>query len=235
MSEIRHIEWKTVVSASFPIMMGYIPLGMAFGYLLQTNGASWWLAPLMSLFVFAGAAQFLAIPMLAAQLSIGEIAVATLIVNLRHIFYGLSLLDGLPDNRLKRFYMIYALTDENYSVLTTLKGEHSDNFRFAVTALNHFYWVIGALVGALIGNVVPNRIEGIEFSLTALFVVLAVEQAYSVKSAAPFLIAGLSFLAARLAFPDQSLFVAILLSATLGFFHVRSGLDTLARKGERNE
>ena len=216
------LDWQRVVAVSFPIMMGYIPLGMAFGYLLQTHGASWWLAPVMSFFVFAGAAQFLAIPMLSANLGISEIIFATFVINLRHVFYGLSLLDRLPDGKFKRFYLIFSLTDENYSVLTTLKKSESEQFQLAVTALNHFYWVAGAFFGALIGNMIPSRIEGVEFSLTALFAVLAVEQAYSVKSAMPFAVAVCSYAVAAFLFPSQSLFIAIMLSATLGLVFIRT-------------
>ena len=94
--------------------MGYIPLGMAFGFLMAQAGADWWVAPLMSLLVYAGAAQFMAVPMFAAGESLAAIAVATLVVNLRHIFYGLSILDRLPQGRLARACLAWQLTDETY-------------------------------------------------------------------------------------------------------------------------
>ncbi|NDP48740.1 MAG: AzlC family ABC transporter permease, partial [Sulfuriferula multivorans] len=110
----------SVLTLSAPVAMGYIPLGMVFGFLFVQAGAAWWLAILASLVVFAGAAQYMMIPMIAAGLSVSTIALATLIVNMRHVFYGLSLLNKLPQNKLLRWYVVFGLTDETYSVLTTM-------------------------------------------------------------------------------------------------------------------
>ena len=111
----------SVLALTTPVAMGYIPLGTVFGFLFVQAGAEWWLAVLSSVIVFAGAAQYMMIPMLVAGLPVGAIALATLIVNLRHVFYGLSLLNKFPPHGLLRWYMVFALTDETYSVLTTVR------------------------------------------------------------------------------------------------------------------
>lgn len=109
-----------LLSLTLPVAMGYVPLGIVFGFLFVQAGGAWWLAVASSVLVFAGAAQYMMIPMLVAQLPVATIALATLVVNLRHVFYGLSLLQRFPASGPLRWYMVFALTDETYSVLTTL-------------------------------------------------------------------------------------------------------------------
>jgi len=104
--ETQKTKFSTLLGFSIPIAMGYVPLGAVFGFLMVQAGAAWWLAPLSSILVFAGAAQFMAIPLLVAGASISSIVLATAVVNLRHIFYGLSLLDQLPKNKWQRAYLI---------------------------------------------------------------------------------------------------------------------------------
>jgi hypothetical protein len=109
-----------LLSLTTPVAMGYIPLGMVFGFLFVQAGGAAWLAVLSSIVVYAGAAQYMMVPMLAAGLPVGAIALATAVVNLRHVFYGLSLLDRLPERRGLRWILAFCLTDETYSVLTAL-------------------------------------------------------------------------------------------------------------------
>ncbi|AKJ31530.1 branched-chain amino acid permease [Caldimonas brevitalea] len=202
--------------------MGYVPLGAVFGYLLVQAGAVWWMAPLTSLLVFAGAAQFMAIPMLAAGAPLGSIVLATLIVNLRHVFYGLSLLDKLPQRKLARWYLIWALTDENYSVITTLPAGTSSTRMVAVAMLNHGWWVLGTLLGAAIGLQAPTALTGIDFSLAALFAVLTAEQWRATRRPAPILLALASYGVARWVAPSQALAVAIGLCVVLSAILSRS-------------
>ncbi len=209
-------------SLSVPVAMGYVPLGAVFGFLLVQAGAAWWLPPLASLLVFAGAAQFMAIPLLAAGASLGTIVLATAIVNLRHIFYGLSLLDKLPANRLARAYLIWVLTDENYSVITTLPATATKRQMVGVALLNHGWWVLGALIGAAAGAQASTSIVGIDFSLAALFAVLAVEQWRASKRAIPLITAVLSYAVATLFAPSQALLFAIGLSLLVGLAMARA-------------
>ncbi len=208
----------SVLSLTTPVAMGYIPLGAVFGFLFVQAGGSAWLAILASVVVYAGAAQYMMIPMLAAGLSVGAIALATLVINLRHVFYGLSLLDKLPQSRWLKTYCVFGLTDETYSVLTTLPANTSARQMALITGLNQAWWVLGTSVGALAGTHAQLRLTGLEFALTALFAVLAVEQWRASQSAAPLWIALLAYAAAYVAAPQHALVVAMAISVLAGVF-----------------
>lgn len=206
----------SVLSLSAPIAMGYIPLGIVFGFLFVQAGADWWLAVLASLVVFAGAAQYMMIPMIAAGLSLGTIALATVIVNLRHVFYGLSLLNKLPQNKLLHWYMVFALTDETYSVLTMMPETTGHKQMALVALLNHAWWVLGTFIGAVIGAQAKIPLAGLDFVLAALFAVLTVEQWRTKKSAAPLWVALAAYALAYLLAPAHALVIAIALSIAAG-------------------
>ena len=195
--------------------MGYIPLGMVFGFLFVQAGAAWWLAVLASIFVFAGAAQYMMIPMLAAGMSIGTIAFATLIVNLRHVFYGLSLLNRLPQGKLLRWYLVFGLTDETYSVITTMPEGSSHKRMVLVTFLNQTWWVLGSVIGAVIGERAQVTLVGLDFALVALFCVLTVEQWRSRKNAKPLWVASVAYAVAYLISAQHALLLAIALSVAV--------------------
>lgn len=206
----------SVLSATMPVAMGYIPLGTVFGFLFVQAGAAWWVAILSSVLVFAGAAQYMMIPMLAAGLPVGTIALATLIVNLRHVFYGLSLLDQLPRGRWRRAYLVFALTDETYSVLTTLPVDADDRLRLRIALLNQGWWVLGTALGALIGAQAQVSLQGLDFALAALFAVLTVEQWRARQSAAPLWVALAAYAVASLLARPHALVIAIALSLAAG-------------------
>jgi len=201
---------------SVPVAMGYVPLGMVFGFLMVQAGGAWWLALLSSLFVFAGAAQFMAIPLLAAGAPLGTIVLATLVVNLRHLFYGFSLLEKRPSKAWQRMYLIWALTDENYSLLTTLPTEISSAQRVGLVMLNHGWWILGTLIGAFLGAQISHSLSGIEFSLAALFAVLAVEQWRATRQPLPMAIAVLAYALACWCLPKHALTLAIGISLLSG-------------------
>jgi 4-azaleucine resistance transporter AzlC len=150
---------------------------MAFGVLLVGLGYPWWWATVMSVVIFAGSAQFLAVSLLAAGAGPIDAFVATFLLNLRHVFYGLTMLDryrslgrGLP-------YAVFGLTDETFSLLAGGPPHRRDGrWVLALTALNQFWWVLGSTLGALVGHSLPFSTQGLAFSLTALFVVLLIEQ-----------------------------------------------------------
>lgn len=192
-----------------PVAFGYVPLGMVYGFLWVQAGGEAWLAVLASVLVFAGAAQFMMIPMLAAGLSLGTIALATLIINLRHVFYGLSLLQRLPQGHALRAYLSFALTDETYSVLTTLPPETPPRRLVAVAALNQGWWVLGSALGALLGTGAKVGLQGLDFALCALFAVLATEQWRARHTARPLWTALLAYGLALWLWPAQALAVAI--------------------------
>lgn len=168
---------SSVFRTSLPVAFGYIPLGMAFGVLLVGVGYPWWWAPLMGVVIYAGSAQFLAVSLLAAGAGLVETFVATLLLNLRHVFYGLTLLTRYRALGRGRSYAIFALTDETFSLLAG-SPPRSDDRRFVlgVSALNQSWWVLGCALGGLVGHSLPFSTEGLAFSLTALFAVLLIEQ-----------------------------------------------------------
>jgi len=203
-------------SLSVPVAMGYVPLGTVYGFLFVQSGVAWWIPPLASLLVFAGAAQFMAVSLLAAGASASEIVAATFVINLRHIFYGLSLLHKFPSGIWARFYLIWSLTDENYSILTTLPPFATSAQMAWVAMLNHFWWVLGTLIGSAIGAQATHAFTGIDFSLAALFAVLTVEQWRATGRTAPIFIAVVSYAIAWWLLPSQALLVSIGMSLVAG-------------------
>ncbi len=214
-------EIKAAFKVSIPVMMGYGVLGFAFGLLLVSFNYSWYLAPIMSLFIYAGALQFVAINFFNVKAGLVDIAIASWFVNLRQSFYGLSLLKRFKKSGKLKPYLIFGLTDETYALLTTLKDD--DNLKkhwyyFFLTAFNQSYWFVGSTLGAIVGSTIEFNTAGLEFSLTALFVVLCIEQYKSLKNPIPFLIGAFVSIIALLTIPsDKMLIVSIFLSLVLLF------------------
>ncbi len=204
------------LSLSIPVAMGYVPLGMVYGFLAVQAGLSVTVAVAASVLVFAGAAQFMMVSMLAAGLPIGAIALATLVINLRHMFYGLSLLKRLPAHPAARWYMVFGLTDETYSVLTTLPADTPVRHQVLLTALNQGWWVLGSALGALVSTQAQLGLVGLDFALTALFAVLAIEQWRASKRSAPLWVALISYAAAQALMPQHALALAIALCVLSG-------------------
>lgn len=173
---------------SLPVLFGYIFLGIAFGILLQQVGYNFIWAFFISLVVFAGSLQFVLVTFLGAGTALPVVALMTLFINSRHIFYGLSFVEQFKKMGKRYPYMIFSLTDETYSVLCSLKSPNDldeDRIKFFIALLNHSYWIIGSVLGALIGQLIPYDFAGIDFSMTALFVVIFIEQWKAAKSHIP--------------------------------------------------
>ena len=179
---------KTVFLDTVPVMTGYLFLGISFGILLQEAGYGLPWAFSMALFMYAGSAQFLSVSLLANHASILSSAIAVFLLNARHIFYGISLIDAYKDTGKKKPYLIFALTDETYSLVTQNQppeGMKRHTYCFLVSLFDHIYWVAGCVIGSVAGNFIPISFEGIEFVLTALFVTLFTEQWLSNKNHFP--------------------------------------------------
>ncbi|PCI37231.1 MAG: branched-chain amino acid transporter AzlC [Elusimicrobia bacterium] len=213
---------------TFPIVTAYIATGMGFGLLFATQlEYPWYWAVAMGVFVFAGAAQFLAVGLLASGARAVEIAIATWILNLRHFFYGLSMLQRFQGAGAFKPYLIFALTDETYGVLTSTEApagkKHS--YFFAVSVINQCAWVLGCGLGAFAGSRLAIDTTGVEFILTALFSVMAYEQYKQVETVSPLLLAGCAWmLSVWVLGAGQALLPAILLM-TCGLFMMRRGLE----------
>ena len=162
-----------------PVMAGYIVLGMGFGILLSGKGYGPFWAFLMSTIIYAGSMQYVGVGLIAGGASLLSTFLTTLIVNARHLFYSISMIDLYSDAGRKKPYMIFALTDETYSLLCDGQvPEDTDpqTYRFLVSLLNQIYWILGSVAGSFLGAVLPFDTTGIDFSMTALFVATFVEQ-----------------------------------------------------------
>ena len=182
---------KTVFLDTVPVLTGYLFLGAGFGILLSETGYNALWAAAMALFMFAGSGQYLAVSLLASKASLISVAIATLLVNARHIFYGISLIDAYKGAGKKKPYMIFALTDETYTLVTQNEppeGMKRHTYCFLVSLLDQIYWIIGCVLGSLAGTYIPISFEGVEFVLTALFVTMFVEQWLNNKNHLPALI-----------------------------------------------
>jgi 4-azaleucine resistance transporter AzlC len=178
---------------SFPVLLGYFAIGSAFGFLLTDSGYPWWLAPVMSIIMFAGAAQFIAVGLFAAGTTLWEAALVQLVVNARHMAYGLSMMNRFRSAGPLRWYLIFGMSDETFALLSSLpenensaeRAREQAQFMFLVTLLDQGYWVVGTAIGAVAGTFIPFDTAGIGYALTALFVVLMVEQILRVRNPAP--------------------------------------------------
>lgn len=166
------------IKITLPVMAGYITLGIGFGILFYSKGYGILWAFLMGAFVYAGSMQYLAIDLITGGASFITTAIATLAVNARHLFYGISMLERYKGTGAKKPYLIFSLTDETYSLVCT--GDNTDYL--LISALNHIYWVAGCTLGAVLGPVIPFSTRGIDFALTALFVTVFCEQWLTTKN-----------------------------------------------------
>lgn len=210
-------SWRGIFPLTIPVMMGYLPLGAVFGVLWMKAGLTWYWAPLMSVLVYAGAMQYLAVGLLAARTGWVDLAVASLLVNFRHLFYGLSLYHLQPKSWLGRLYFMFGITDETYSLLSA--SGHVDNSRSALQMvfLNQMYWIVGTLIGVLLATGLPPGLQGLDFALTALFAVLAVEQIRIRRDGASLALGAGAALAAAYWLPEYFLLAAsVILVLVLG-------------------
>ena len=187
---------KKAFTATIPVMTGYLVLAIGFGILLKTKGygVGWSFA--MSGFIYAGSMQYLTIDLLGQGASLAASALTTLMVNARHLFYGISMVERYRNTGKQKPYLIFALTDETYSLVCSEEAidriKEPKAYYFLVSLFNQCYWVAGSVIGSLLGNIIPFNVEGIDFALTALFVTIFVEQWITTKNHKPALIGVLS-------------------------------------------
>ena len=180
---------KKAFLATIPVMAGYVVLGIGFGMLLQTRGYGVLWAFAMSFFIFAGSMQYVAVDLLTGGVSLLTAALTTLAVNARHLFYGISMVDKYKKQKkagvIGKYFLFWTLTDETYSLVCSDEPEKSGNpsaYYFYVSLFDYAYWVFGSVLGSLLGEVFPFSTEGIDFSLTALFLTVFVEQWLTTKN-----------------------------------------------------
>lgn len=181
-------ELKFAFKRTIPILLGYVTLGIAFGILLQQAGFGWLWALFISTVVYAGSMQFVMVTFLGGGISLLSVILMTLSVNSRHMFYGISFIEQFKTMGKARPYMIFSLTDETYSLLCGTRIPSSLNEKkvmVLMSSMNQCYWIIGSVLGNLIGNIIPFDTTGIDFAMTALFVVIFTEQWLSADSHIP--------------------------------------------------
>lgn len=221
-------EFKEAFKVSIPVMMGYTVLGFAFGLLLVSFDYPWYLALIMSIFIYAGALQFLAIGFFTAKAGLFDIAISSIFVNIRQSFYGLSVLKKFKKTGWMKPYLIFGLTDENYGLLTTIEANDQlskKHYYFYLALLNQSYWVFGSVMGAIFGSMVTFNTQGLEFSLTALFVVLAIEQYKKSKRFLPFIIGALSAILAMISVSSNNMLIVSIVLALVAMLLLKKRIE----------
>lgn len=174
-SSTFHYAFKKTI----PIMTGFVFLGITYGIYMHQEGFNFIYPTLMALTIFGGSIEFIIANLLIHNFNPWAVFLITLIVNSRHIFYGISMLDKYKNTGIRKIYLIFGLCDESFSINYVTKvppNMSSHNFMFWVTLLNHCYWVLGAFLGGLFGNLITINLNGLSFVMTALFIVLFVDQ-----------------------------------------------------------
>ena len=220
---------KKAFTATIPVMTGYLVLAIGFGILLKTKGygAGWSIA--MSGFIYAGSMQYLTIDLLCGEASLITTAVTTLMVNARHLFYGISMVERYQGTGKKKPYLMFALTDETYSLVCSEESvkdiKEPKEYYFLVSLFNQSYWVAGSVIGSLLGNIIPFNVEGIDFALTALFVTIFVEQWLTAKNHIPALVGVISSVVCLLIFGADSFLIPTMMIIVVLLIWQKSKLE----------
>ncbi len=225
------MDRKTLAAAfpvTVPVLMGYLAIGMAFGFMLQAIGYNFIWAFFMSLTIYAGSGQYLGVSLLATKATLGTVAVMTLLVNFRHLVYGLSMLEKFRGMGPRKFYMIFSLTDETYALLSSVQvpqGMEPRRFYFAIAFLDHCYWILSSVIGAVAGALLPIDTTGIDFAMTALFMVIAVEQWHTFKSHLPAILGAVVTLVSLALVGADNMLLPALAIIVIALLLLRSRLD----------
>ena len=231
----RRLLFFSAFKCSIPVLLGYSTIGIAFGLVVSGMGYPWFLAPLMSIWMYAGAGQFIAAGLFAAGTTFWEACLIQLVVNARHIAYGLSMHKSFSKSGPFKPYLIFSLSDETFALLSSLPENSSTEeerrlLMFYIAFLDQCYWVIGSLIGSIAISFIPFELDGIGFALTALFVVLMIEQVLKVKKPGVFIFSAAAALMSVFLLPER-----ISLLAALALALLLSGLFLIDRKSNQPE
>ena len=217
-------NFRRALKNSLPVMTGYLVLGIGYGILMNAKGynALWSLAA--GLIIYSGTMQFVAIDLFSGA-SLGTTALTSLMVSARHLFYGLSMIDRYKNiHGLKKFYMIFALTDETYSLVCEAEDA---NYCFWVSLLDHFYWIAGGFIGGLLGQILPFNSTGIDFALTALFITICVEQWLNTENHYPAFTGLLASVLSLLIFGSENFLIPSMILITASLFVLRNKIENV--------
>ena len=210
---------KAAFPYTIPILMGFLFLGLAYGFYMNSKGFSFWWPLLMSATIFAGSMEFVTVSLLCGTFNPVYAFLLALMVNARHLFYGISMLEHFKGTGRKKWYLIFGMCDESFSILCSTKspkGVDKGWFMVFVTLLNQCYWVAGATLGGILGSFIPFNTQGIDFVMTALFAAIFIDQWKSQKNHLPALV-GLAVPAVCLIIfgPDQFILPSMALILTV--------------------
>ena len=210
---------KTALRDSLVILPGYLVLGIGFGVLMDTKGFGLLHSFLMAVFIYAGSMQYVGVELLSSAASYLTVFIMTIMVNIRHLFYGIGMLDKYKDLKKHKLYDIFALTDETFSIACNRKmsGLNKEDYYFYLSLFNHCYWITGCVLGSILGDVLPFDFRGIEFSMTVLFIVIVIDQWEKNKDHTPVILSFIASIACLIYFgrdnfliPSMALIIVIL-------------------------
>lgn len=213
---------------TLPVMAGYLVLGFGFGLLLESRGYSFLWAVLMSVTIYGGSMQFVGIDLLSSGASLLTTAVMTLLVQARHLFYGISMLTRYRGTGAVKPYLIFGLTDETYSLTSSTEppeGVGAGAYFFTITLLDQIYWVVGSALGGLFGQFVSINTTGVDFAMTALFVVILTDKLTNKESRVPALIGLAVSFVCLLIFGPANFLIPSMIGITVALFAARPLLD----------
>ena len=190
-----------------PVLMGYLSIGIVFGWMLSAAGFHPLWSAVMSVTIYAGSGQYLGVELLSKAAPLADVAFLTFVLNFRHLVYGLSMLEKFRGMGWRKLYMIFALSDETYALLAGVSlPEEVDgkSFYFSIAALDQLYWIAGSVIGAVAGSLITINTEGIDCAMTALFLVIAVEQWQSNDNHSPVFLGALGTLVCLLVFGPEN-------------------------------
>ncbi|MDD2524609.1 MAG: AzlC family ABC transporter permease [Bacilli bacterium] len=179
-------SFKKAFFDTLPILAGFLVLGIAYGILFVEKGYQWYYAVLSSLLIYAGSAQFVVVSLLATDINLINLFLIIFVINIRYIFYGISMLNRYNKVKNTKSFLIFGLTDETFALLVDSKQD--DKYMFFVTLLNYIYWALGTFIGSIIGSDVVFNTRGLDFILTALFVTIFINQWRKTKNRLPLLL-----------------------------------------------
>lgn len=229
-------EFRFAVKNTIPIFFTYLFIGIAFGILMSDAGYSILLTTASSLFIFAGSMQIVMVPMMTSGASLPSLAFMAFFINARHIFYGIGFIEKFRRMGWRYTYMILTLTDETYSVLCSVQYEANldeDKAAFLIAMLDHIYWVFGSFIGAWAGRFLQFDMRGIEFSATAFFLVVVVNQWQQYRSKLPFLTAAVCALGFYLLLGKEYFLIPTMITCLAALILLRKPIET--REDIRNE
>jgi len=226
---------KKAFPYTIPVLTGYLFMGAAFGVMFASLGYDVLWAILVSTVVYAGSGQYLAVNFFVPGFSLIQAVFLTIMVNIRHVFYGLSLVGRYNRFSAKRWYMIFGLTDETYSLICTTdipEGCEEEDFLFSITLLDHIYWILGAAIGSILATVMVFDSTGIEFAMTALFLVIFIEMWQKRTNRLPELIGVLAALVCLIVFGADNFVLPAMLVMVAAVIFLRNKLEPEGAKKE---